>query len=322
MLNPLFNVFKAPHSELTSRQGLSWTLPELIALKRHAHHSKCLSSKISAQQQGLYRANRKGRGMDFAEIRHYQAGDDIRHMEWRVTAKTGKPHIKLYEEERERPIILVVDFNPSMYFGTKSAFKSYIATELAAVIAWYANAMGDKIGGFIFTNESHQEITPKGREAGVLPLLATLAECSQNWKRKHELDKKEALSNALVRLRHSVKPGSLIVFISDFYTLDKTAIQQLGRLRQHNEILAYHITDLLERQAPPQGIYPLTDGKKLSAINTFDKKFHQAYNEACVLRLKYVKEAFQKLTASYIHVTSGHDLATLVYQTFPRRHHG
>ncbi len=321
MLNQILNALKPSITKPDfTTKGISWTLHDLIALKRYANLNRH-RTRVTSEQQGMYRSSRKGRGMDFAEVRHYQAGDDIRHMEWRVTAKTGKPHIKLYEEERERPIILVVDFNPSMYFGTKSAFKSYVATEIATLIAWHANITGDKVGGFLFTNESHHAITPKGREAGVLPLLAMLAQYSLPPE-KHTNNHKDALSNALSRLRKTARPGSLIVLIGDFYTLNASATQQLARLRQHSEILAYHITDPIERSAPSLGIYPLTDGEEPLSINTFDKKFLNAYNETRTHQNQKIKETFQKLAAFYIHVTSPHDLPGLVSQTFPRRHHG
>lgn len=321
MLSRLFSKSKTPVQATTTATGLYWSLSELIALKRYARKQKphALSTTITS---GAYHARRKGRGMDFAEVRHYQAGDEIRHMEWRVTAKTGKPHIKLYEEERERPVVLMVDFNPSMYFGTRTAFKSYVAAELAALIAWHANAAGDRVGALVYASGSHHEITPKSREAGVLPLLALLQEYTHDYQKQREKDKKETMEQAIIRLRHVIKPGSLIVFISDFYTLNTPAIQQLNRLRQHNEFLAYHITDPLEVEAPIPGVYPMTDSHAILNINTQDKHLAQAYNDACALQLQHIQETFKKLATPYIQVMTSSELPLLVQQTFPRKSHG
>ncbi len=321
MLSRLFSTSKTPVQATTTTTGLCWSLPELIALKRYAHKQKPHTSS-TATASGGYQARRKGRGMDFAEVRHYQAGDEIRHMEWRVTAKTGKPHIKLYEEERERPVILMVDFNPSMYFGTRTAFKSYVAAELAALIAWRANAAGDRVGALVYTSESHHEITPKSREAGVLPLLALLHEYTHDYQKQREKDRKETMEQAIIRLRHVIKPGSLIVLISDFYTLNTPAIQQLNRLRQHNEFLAYHITDSLEVEAPLPGVYPMTDSRTVLNINTQDKNLADAYSQACAQRLQHIKETFKKLATPYIQVMTSSALPLLVQQTFPRKSYG
>lgn len=318
MFNRLFSRLKPnPHTYPPS-YGLCWSLSELIALRRYAQKKSASTTQTSIQPGG-YRSRRKGRGMDFAEVRHYQAGDEIRHMEWRITAKTGKPHIKLYEEERERPVVLVVDFNPSMYFGTRTAFKSYVAAELAALIAWQANGVGDKVGALIYASDTHHEITPKSREAGVLPLLALLHQYSSNYQKQQEKNKQETMTEAFIRLRHVIKPGSLIVLISDFYTLHYPAIQQLSRLKQHNELLAYHITDPLEVEAPPPGIYPITDGLSRLNMNTLDKKFAQNYSEHCTERLQYIKDNFKKLAIPYIQVMTSTNLPRLTHQTFPRR---
>lgn len=134
-------------------EGVTVQLDELIALRRYAQrvHYKPTGSAIRA---GNHLSKLRGRGMDFAEARNYQAGDEIRHMEWRVTARTGRPHVKLYQEERERPVVILSDFNPSMFFGTRLAFKSVIAARLAAMLAWTAIKQGDRVGGLFFQQKN------------------------------------------------------------------------------------------------------------------------------------------------------------------------
>ena len=198
-------------------QGISVELNELIDLRRFASKPQ-YKPKGQGVRSGAWQSVIRGRGMDFAEVRNYQAGDEVRHMEWRVTARTGKPHVKLYQEERERPVILLTDFNPSMYFGTRIAFKSVIAARLAALIAWTAIKEGDRVGGLIFSGQKHQEYLPRGREYGVLPYLSGLCEYSQQ--KPAILDDTTPLSAMLMRSRRVIRPGSTLVIISDCYQLD------------------------------------------------------------------------------------------------------
>ena len=124
--------------------------------------------RASSLMAGTQRSPFKGRGINFEEVRRYQPGDEIRHMDWRVTARTGEPHLKLFQEERERPVIFVVDFTASMFFGTRVAFKSVIAARVATLLAWAALARGDRVGSLIFSEHGHQDLRPRGGRSGVL----------------------------------------------------------------------------------------------------------------------------------------------------------
>lgn len=300
-------------------QGIIASLAELIAIKRLTQRSRHLPDNLQ-RRTGNHRSALKGRGMDFAEVRNYQAGDEIRHMEWRMTARTGRPHIKIYEEERERPLIILVDFSPSMYFGTQLAFKSCVAARLAATIAWTASAQGDRIGGLLNGATAHHELTPRSREAGVLPLLSALSRYTHPtpWSRTHEA--KRSLSDALLRLRHVTKPGSTLVLISDFYTLDETCEQHLSRLKQHNTLLAYHITDALEI-APPAApnAYALTNGESTLTLDTRKKSSQEAYQQYCDTTQNNLIKQMNRLQIQLTHVTARTNLPLLVYQTYPRR---
>lgn len=301
--------------------GVVATLPELIALRCLAKPTR-LSVSNRSTITGLHRSRARGRGMDFTDVRNYQAGDEIRHMEWRITARTGRPHIKLYEEERERPVVILVDFNPSMYFGTRVAFKSLNAAKLASLIAWTANSTGDRVGGLTFSSNMHHEFMPKSRDAGVLPFLASLAQYTTYYAEQNHKDKPQALYDALLRLKRVTKPGSLLVLISDFYTMNEAAEQHLSRLRSHNDILAYHMCDPLELASPKPGFYPMTNGVKTLCLNTTDTPVTRAYTKICDERIETLKNQFKRLSTQYIQVSTEQDLPLLVQQTFPRRTNG
>jgi uncharacterized protein (DUF58 family) len=302
--------------------GVVAELPELIALQRLAQRVRYRSDSHAANI-GNYRSKVRGRGMDFSEARHYQAGDEIRHMEWRITARTGKPHVKLYHEERERPVVILADFNPSMHFGTRIAFKSVVAARLAALIAWTAAKQGDRVGGLLFSAVQHHEFTPRSRQAGVLPFLAGLSQYTHEHNpRSERMPDARALSHALTRLRRVAKPGSILVIISDFYHLDADSEEQLSRLSQHNDIYAYHVCDPLELAPPKPAQYAITDGARNMILDTTLDAVRFSYQFYCEQRLSTLRAQCKRLQIQYSQLTASTDLSQLVQQTFPRRIRG
>lgn len=300
--------------------GVIAELNELIDLRRYVQ-SVHYRPEGRAIRSGNHLSKLRGRGMDFAEVRNYQPGDEIRHMEWRITARTGKPHVKIYQEERERPVVLLTDFNPSMIFGTRIAFKSVIAARLAALLAWTVVKEGDRIGGVFFSASEHSEFIPRGRDMGVLPLLSSLSQYTAQTEKQREAQPR-LFSDALVRLRRVVKPGSILVLISDFYSMDGECEKHLKRLRYHNDILAYHICDRVELAPPKPQQYAMTNGQQEIILDTGLRTVNEAYEHYCQKRIADLQDQLRRLHIQYIQVTSDMDLAPLVRQTFPRRSRG
>lgn len=297
--------------------GINIELNELIALKRYAQrvNYKC---EGSALRTGSHLSKLRGRGMDFAEVRNYQAGDEIRHMEWRVTARTGRPHVKIYQEERERPVVILCDFNPSMYFGTRIAFKSVVASRLASMIAWTAIKQGDRVGGLLFSAKVHNEYIPRSRETSVLPFLASLCDYV-NEDGLNNGNESRTLGDALTRLRRVARPGSIIVIVSDFYNFSEDCEQHLARLRAHNDILAYQICDPLELSPPKPQYYAMTNGSQELLLDTTDPTVSSAYQAYCTQRIEKLQTQLRRLQIQYTQVTPETDIPKLVRQTFPRR---
>ncbi len=300
--------------------GVVAELNELIELRRYAQ-SIHYQPDGRAQRPGSHLSKLRGRGMDFSEVRNYQAGDEIRHMEWRVTARTGRPHVKIYQEERERPVVILADFNPSMIFGTRIAFKSVVAARLAAILAWTVIKQGDRVGGFFFSATQHSEFIPRARDSGVLPLLASLSQYTIQTDTQREA-KPRALCDALIRLRRVTRPGSILVLISDFYTMDAECEKHLNRLRGHNDILAYHVCDRIELVPPKPEQYAITNGQREIILDTSVPAVNMAYEQYCQQRIDRLQEQFKRLQIQYVQVTSATDLTQLVRQTFPRRTRG
>ncbi len=255
----------AQHPALITTEGL-------IALNKKSKGLSLKSGVISAIQSGDYQSAFKGRGMEYNESRLYQPGDDIRNIDWRVTARTGKAHTKLFCEERERPVHFWIDFRNPMFFATKGKFKSVIAAEMAALFAWTANRQGDRVGGVVFSDTVHHELKPQRGKSSVLRLIMTMTE-HPAWKEKKKASSQQSsLIYSLITLRRLVRPGSLVILLSDYRGLNEEARSHIIRLRQHNEVIMVHIYDWLEAFLPPAGQYRMTDGEQELEIDTHNKK--------------------------------------------------
>jgi len=286
---------KEPYSDL----GVRLSIDELLALRREANALDLSSNyRVSSTLAGGYRSRFRGRGMDFDEVRQYQAGDDIRNIDWRVTARTGNPHTKLFREERERPVFILIDQSSHLFFGSRNAFKSVVAARAAALLIWASITEGSRIGGVLFDESGHLEHRPSGRRRDALALLKEvtfrhnkLLDSLQDFHRKNTSQPTEVktgkspFAQSLARLRRLAKPGSLIYIMSDFRDMDKDAERHISRLGQHNEIQAYLLTDPLDSQLPPPGNYSLTNGEVISKINTSDNSMRQQYHDAETSRI-------------------------------------
>ncbi len=201
--------------------------------------------RIKRPAAGQYLAPHKGRGMEFAEVRHYQPGDDVRAIDWRVTARTGVAHTKLYQEEKERPIFILADMTNNMMFGSQLLLKSVLAAHLAALVAWAGAARGDRIGGLVFNEQQHRELKPKSRTNAVLQLLHQLVELQNQALAKPQSTNGVFLDN-IKRLRQLAKPGSLVYLLSDFSQLNNTVIREIEQLSRHTELVCAVISDPFE----------------------------------------------------------------------------
>jgi len=284
-------------------QGINVVLQELLALRETAKALAILNKKsVKSDRYGGYLSHLKGRGIDFEETRAYGPGDDIRMMDWRVTARTGKAHTKVFREERERPVFIVGDFSQNMFFGTKVAFKSNIAAKIAATLAWSANMQGDRVGGVFFTENNHIELKPRSRNAGIFPVLNTLCDLSVPATQQGN----QSLKDALMRLRRVAKPGSLIFIISDFQKVDHALINHLMMLAKHNEIIAIQLYDELERTPPIPNYYPITNGHDISLMDTRNKAFCKKYIQDADNKQSLIENIFKQCQIPLIEVAT-HD---------------
>jgi uncharacterized protein (DUF58 family) len=288
--------------------GIEVDVDDLIGLRFRAQRLELgIARRARQTMTGAHDSRFRGRGMEFAESRIYQPGDDVRSIDWRVTARTGRPHTKLFQEERERPVILLVDLGASMFFGTRKAFKSVLAAETAALIAWAAMHGGDRVGALVAGRSAHMELKPVAGRRGVLRVLRALAALSR--RASDDEGQKIDLSGSLLRARHVARPGSLLVIISDFYGLDEAAVGHLTRMRQHNDMLACWIHDALECEPPPPGRYGVSDGWQTATLDTVSRRARARYTASFAGEFERLRATLGRLAIPLLPIATGDDAA-------------
>jgi len=297
--------------------GIEASVDDLIGLRFRARRLELgIGRRARHSMSGGHGSRFRGRGMEFAESRIYQPGDDVRSIDWRVTARTGRPHTKLFQEERERPVILLVDLGASMFFGTRTAYKSVVAAETAALIAWAAMGGGDRVGALVAGRSGHMELKPVAGRRGVLRVLHAIAALSRPAADDEE--RRIGLRDSLLRARHVARPGSLLVIISDFYGLDEDAAGHLSRMRQHNDMLACWIHDALEREPPPPGRYGVSDGWQTATLDTLSRRARSRYAESFAAEAEALRTTLGRLAIPLLPIATGDDVAEALRRGAPR----
>lgn len=321
-----------------SSNGVDLSMLELMSYtSKTALINLAATKKLHSKLSGNYLSRSKGRGMEFDEVRHYQNGDDIRAIDWRVTAKTGITHTKLFKEEVERPVLIATDLSANMLFGSQLLFKSVQAAHLASLVAWHAQKRGDRIGGIVFNEHEHSELKPRSRKQAVLHYLYQLnqsheksmtrflknisidnvsanntsSQSTNNSKAENNNNtatlNSTALENNCARLRQLAKPGSLVYLITDGYHLTAEAIRHLTHISKHCELVVCLIHDPLELALPQsnerQGV-SITDGKNTQQFVLGDAKLAKQYHDKAMNEKKNKEQLLHKAGARVINISA------------------
>ncbi|MDZ7842188.1 MAG: DUF58 domain-containing protein [Gammaproteobacteria bacterium] len=256
-------------------QAVTVTPRDLIGLRGAGERLSLPVARVRAGRSGGYRSPFRGRGMEYEESRRYQAGDDIRNMDWRVTARTGAPHTKLYREERERPLLFGMDFRRSMFFATRGAFKSVVACRIAALLAWHGSHQGDRVGGVLWSGAGHREMRPRRGPRGVLGLVSAL--CAFAARPDGDNGESAGMEPLAARLRRVAHPGSLVFVLSDFRGFTRSVEDLLAPIGRHSTLVCCLIHDPIEAALPEPGRYLLRDGDRELVIDTRDRSRRARY---------------------------------------------
>ncbi len=298
------------------QQATELQLKPLLQLREQARQLTLGQNKaVMRLMSGSFRSGLRGRGMEFLETRHYLAGDDPRAIDWRVTARTGHAHTKVFQEERERPILFLLDYHPSLFFASKVAFKSILASRLTALLAWAAAGQGNRVGGLITAPHGHQEIRPAAGKRGVLNWIqAMLKNYEMAAKFPNQPHNPDYFDHSLKQLRRVSHTGSLICICSDFWHLGEKGHKYLQQLAQHNDLLACFVYDELEQQLPPPGIYPVSDGEQRLQLNSADPQLCSAYQARFQNHQALLKKQFNQRGMRFVPFSTAMDLSESLQQ--------
>ncbi|MGF1908774.1 DUF58 domain-containing protein [Vibrio kasasachensis] len=289
--------------------GVDLSLDELLYFQKQSVKWLPPAKSLWSQMLGQHHSRQLGRGMDFSEVRQYQVGDDIRAIDWRVTARTGKTHTKLFSEEREKPLVLYLDLSPSMMFGSKLMLKSVMMAHMASLIAWLTVAQQDRVGAIIDTGSQLVELKPTSRNRGPLAILHKLITLHQTQLTTPRTAHSHDLKPALQALRRLTPKGGEIIFLSDFVRLSSNDQYALSQLRQHNSVRFVHISDPLESGSTNfRGSEKVSDGSRSQWLDFSSKKSRQQIELAFNNKQQGLKTLAQKTGISFCALSSGQPL--------------
>jgi len=269
-----------------------------------------LSSNIFA---GQYHSAFKGRGMAFSEVREYQFGDDVRDIDWNVTARFHRPYVKVFEEERELTVMLLIDVSGSLDFGTQKQMKRDMVTEIAATIAFSAIQNNDKIGVVFFSDRIEKYIPPKKGRKHILYIIREMLDFHPDSKRT---DVKQA-----VEFLSSVQKRRTTAFIlSDFYVRDEFQ-QSLQICNRKHDVVAIQVYDQRARELPDVGLMKVVDAETghEQYVDTGSKAFRQAYHKYWVSRQSQLEETFNKSNVDHVSVATNEDFVKALMMLFKQR---
>lgn len=299
--------------------GAYATLSSLAGYQLPAKHLPLRNNQRALNHlAGPFKSMIRGRGMEFEDVRLYQAGDDIRSIDWRVTARTGQAHTKQYREEREKPILIAIDQRQNMFFGSECAMKSLLAADLAAYIAWAAFHKGDKVGGLIFNDTTQYDIRPRRQQKTILQFLHHLVEFNQALN-SHAKTPQRSIIDALKELRRVAKPGSQIFLISDFHDIDEECSAILHDVTRHCELIALQVFDRLEEQLPKAGTYTATNGIDKIQFDSKNSQARKRYQDSFSQHSEALKHQFGKFNIPLIAIATHDQPLDVLQQYFGRK---
>ncbi len=271
--------------------------------------TKGLSKQIFS---GEYHSAFKGRGMSFSEVRDYQYGDDVRNIDWNVTARTGDPHIKVFEEDRELTVMLIIDISRSSSFGSIKQFKSELTAEIAAVIAFSAITNNDKVGAILFTDQVEKYIPPKKGRKHILRIIREIIYFDP-------VSKGTDLNTALVYLNNIQKKKAICFILSDFMTQGYEPA--LAITSRRHDVIGLHIYDQMEKELPNIGLINSYDAETGTAVllDTSSAKVRDKYTSWFRENIEYFDAVFNRYRSDHISIMTSDDYVKLLLQFFKKR---
>ncbi|WEJ69770.1 DUF58 domain-containing protein [Pseudomonas sp. PSE14] len=285
------------------------SLPQLMLLEHRVRDLSFLSRQpLSSVLSGNHAARLRGRGLSFDELRQYNPGDDLRHLDWRASLRYGKPFVRSYTEERDRPTLLLVDQRMSMYFGSQRNFKSVTAAELGAIGAWMAFHAGDRVGGIVFDDHHVEHVRPLRSRARVEALCSSIVRYNHALRATRTEDASPGQLDRVLRECLGIAGHDhLIVIVSDFAGVSEQTLQLLRQLSRHNDVLALQVFDPIALKIPDRGRVTVTQGELQVELEVERRQVHRPLGEFLSGRLKDVATLLRRSQVPLMMFSTGRD---------------
>jgi len=297
-----------------TEKGIYADLLDLIKLEHKASGFSFLPRQpVHSLLVGRHASRLRGRGLNFEEIRRYLPGDDVRTIDWKVTRRTGKTHVRVFTEERDRPALLVVDQRISMFFGTQVAMKSVTAAELAALAAWRVFSVGDRTGALVFNDTEVEEVRPHRSRRRVMQILGAVVK--QNHALKVDAEhtaNPDMLNHVLDKAVRLAKHDYLVTIISDFYGADEETRRLLTKMAQHNDVLAALVHDPSHTKLPSVGRLVVSDGDLQFEMDTKKGTLRKKVTEYGDEWLRSIKEELARIGIPVLLIHTAEDVAVQI----------
>jgi uncharacterized protein (DUF58 family) len=299
--------------EVNQSPGVYANLDDLIRVRFKARDFSFMPRQpVTSILSGRYASRLRGRGLNFEEIRRYLPGDDVRTMDWRVTARTRQPHVRVYTEEKDRAVLLLVDQRANMFFGSRDRMKSVTAAELAALGAWRALDVGDRVGAVVFNDTEVTDLRPQRSQQSVMSILGTVVQMNQRLRVGTDIEPNPGMLNEALRKAVRLAPHDvLVVIISDFFGVDAQTERLSASLAAHNDVLGLLVHDPLRLN--PQGhSISVSDGNLQMQMDLASKKVREKLAEDYRLEQERITHFLKKLSAPLLLVSNEGDVVKQV----------
>jgi uncharacterized protein (DUF58 family) len=304
----------APPSEPAPAPGVYAHLPDLIRLQYQARGFSFLPRQpVHSILSGRHSSRVRGRGVDFEEIRRYSPGDDIRDMDWRVTARLGKPHVRVYTEERDRPVLLLIDQRQTMFFGSKRAMKSVAAAEAAALAAWRTFDVGDRVGAVVFGDTDIVELRPQRSRAQVMRILEAVVRLNAALRVDTGKPANAGMFNeALRRATRLATHDFLVCTVSDGFGVNAESRRLGTRVAAHNDVLVLFIYDPIEANLPSAGPLVFGQADLQLEVDTGSARLRRDYAAEFAERQAAIEQFCRQRTTPRLSISTDRDVAEQV----------
>ncbi|MBR0736102.1 DUF58 domain-containing protein [Bradyrhizobium liaoningense] len=305
--------------------GVYVDLEDLIALENRDRRVSFLPRQpVHSLLSGRFASRMRGRGLNFEEIRDYRAGDDVRSIDWKVTARLRKPHVRVFNEERDRQTILIVDQRLSMFFGSRLAMKSVAGAQAAAIGAWRVLSVGDRVGAIVFNDRDLVEVAPRRSRATVLQILSAIVAQNQALGVGRDIvSAPDRLNAALAHAERRALHDAVVVIVSDFDGADDATRKLVGAMSQHNDVVAALVHDPLQSDLPPSASMTVTDGELQIRLEVGRDSVRKRILQATEERLRSVFAWTPELGIPVLPLSAAEDIATQLRHLLggpPQRH--